>query len=104
MAKKSTMKDLNGNIINLVDETDGGWIIRGRQVVNQEKWDALVKKEQDRIEASKAAANAIASPNAEIRNQSPEVARQELSKVNDLEKRIDAQDKKLDAILEALKK
>jgi hypothetical protein len=41
MARKSVVKDMNGNIINLIDETDGGWIIRNRQVVNPEKFEKM---------------------------------------------------------------
>ena len=65
------MKDMSGNIINLLDETDGGYIIRNRQVVNQEKYDAIVKKEQDRQEAAKAVTMQVSSPHAEERNAVP---------------------------------
>ncbi len=54
MARKSITRDLSGNIINLIDETDGGWIIRNRRVVNEDKYNNLLKKEEDRKIAAKA--------------------------------------------------
>lgn len=97
MARKSTVRDLSGNIINMIDETDGGWIIRNRQVVNQEKFQEYLQREKDKQEAAKAVAHQVTSPNAEERTTAP-------SRIETLEKRIDSQDAKLDAILNALKK
>lgn len=81
MARKSVTKDLAGNIINLIDETDGGWIIRNRQVVNPEKFQALVQKEKDRQEAAQAVTHQITDPNAPDRTAPP-------SKVTELENKI----------------
>lgn len=88
---------MNGNIINMIDELNGGWIIRNRQVVNQARWDELQKIEQDKREAAKAASLAINNPNAPDRTASP-------SKVDALEQRVNGLDAKLDQILNALKK
>lgn len=62
MARKKIVKDLKGGIIDMIDETDGGYIIRGRQVVNQEKWEEYLKKEADKKEAAQAMAKAIHVP------------------------------------------
>ena len=80
--RKSIMRDMSGNIINLLDEADGGYIIRNRQVVNQEKYDALIKKEQDRIEAAKAITKQVSNPNAPDRNIVP-------GKQDEMQKEID---------------
>lgn len=100
--RKSTMRDLSGNIINLIDETNGGYIIRNRQVVNQERWDEIVKIERDKIEAAKAVTHQVSSPHAEQRNGTPAQVKAQPDKLEALEKRIDSQDAKLDAILKAL--
>ena len=55
--KNKMVKDMRGNIIDWHDEAGAGWIVRGRQVVNQEAWDAYLNKQKDKQEAAKAAAN-----------------------------------------------
>lgn len=97
MARKSVVRDLNGNIINMLDETDGGWIIRNRQVVNQEKYQALLQKEEDKKLAAQAIIHQKVDDNAPDRSVAP-------SKVEALEKRVEDMDSKLDAILKAIKK
>ncbi len=97
MMKKSIVKDMNGNIINMIDELNGGWIIRNRQVVNQARWDELQKIEQDRRDAAKAITLAVNNPQAPDRTAAP-------SKVDALEQRVNGLDAKLDQILNALKK
>jgi len=104
LMRKSTMRDINGNIINLIDEANGGYIIRNRQVVNQERWDEMLKIEQDKREAALAVTKAIESPNAPLRNGTAQEAQKQISKVNELEERLNKQDEKLDAILKALQK
>lgn len=114
MARKSITKDMNGNIINLIDETDGGYIVRNRQVVNHDKWNKLVQIEQDRREAAKAALEAIAvsAELAELRNKTgvtPEQVEQakkgqHVEVKTDIEKRVDGLEDKLDQILKALQK
>lgn len=114
MARKSVTKDMRGNIINMIDEKDGGWIVRDRQIVNIEKWNELVKQEEDRKKAALAATEAIAvSPElAALRNKAG-VSQEELAKVQsgqstdkmqEFENRLNKQDEKLDAILNLLKK
>jgi hypothetical protein len=97
--KKRTVRRLSGEIIDLVDEANGGYIIRGGRVVNQELFDEMARKEEDRKIAAQAILNPVAAPAQveESRTVSP-------SKLSELEKRIDSQDAKLDAILAALKK
>ena len=96
--KKSVLRDLGGNIINLRDETDGGWIIQNRIVVNQAKYDELVKKEKDRQEAARAEAEAIAAPPGavEARTGNP-------SKVDALEKKVAGMEDNIKEILSLLK-
>jgi uncharacterized protein YceH (UPF0502 family) len=100
MARKSVVKDLNGNIINLIDETDGGWIIRNRQVVNVEKYNALLQKEKDKQEAAKVVMDTSLhknDPHAPDRTAAP-------SKMQELEKKVEGIESKLDQILNALNK
>ena len=79
--KNKVVKDLNGNIIDWYDEAGAGWIVRGRQVVNQEAWDKHMLKLKDRQEAAQAAAN------PKIREEYPETkdGMTEESKVEKLE-------------------
>src|SRR3990167_1587586 len=100
--KKMIRRDLSGNILDFRDDAKGGWIIRDRQIINQARIDELAKIEEDKRKASTAEANAIQAP--------PEVVEQRLgnpsvsnAKIDALEKRINSQDAKLDAILLALK-
>ena len=97
MARKSIVRDISGNVINMIDETDGGWVIRNRQVVNQEKYDRILKAEEDKKIAAQAIAHQVSRPDAPDRTVVP-------GKMEALEQRINDQDAKLDAILAALKK
>jgi len=104
MARKSVVKDTGGNIINLLDETNGGYIIRNRQIVNPERYAELQKLEEDRKIAAQAILHQVESPNAEMRNMPANQAQEKVGKLEELEKRLDGQDSKLDAILLALNK
>jgi hypothetical protein len=96
--RKRVVRRLNGEIIDWTDETDGGSIISKGRIVNQEKIDQEAKKEQDRLTAASAITQQTEQPHlAEERTQAP-------SKMQELEQRIEAQDAKLDKILEALSK
>jgi hypothetical protein len=108
LRKKSILRDTNGRIINWLDETDGGWIIKNRQVVNQERYDIELQKEKDKHTASSAIAEqVVASPEnlalrtGIIRTDSPTA---DPSKVDELEKKVEGMESKLDAILSALAK
>lgn len=106
MARKSVVKDLAGNIINLIDETDGGYIVRNRQVVNQDKWQALLKKEQEKKEAALAVTKAVSAPPevVEARTKAPGTANTP-DKMAEMESRLEKKiDEKFDAILKALQK
>jgi len=96
--RKRTVRKLDGSIFEMRDDADGGIIIANGRVVNQEKINELAAKELDR-KTSATEATQVAAPQAvqEQREVAP-------SKLNELEKRIDSQDAKLDAILAALKK
>ena len=74
LAKRKVVKDLRGQIIDLIDENNGGWIIKGRQIVNQARWDELQKIEADRREAAKAASMAVAAQNAAAYAMTPKQA------------------------------
>lgn len=94
--RKRTVRNLDGGIIDMVDQANGGVIISKGRIVNQEAVDELARKEKDRQEAATAITKPAESAiNVEVRNVAP-------SKIDTLEKRIDAQDAKLDAILAAL--
>lgn len=109
MAKNRLVKDLSGNIIDWLDESKGGWIVRGRTIVNQEAWDAIQKKKQDEIEASRAIALQKNDPDAPDRTVSASVGVENLKKastqsekVAELDKKVNEMDTKLDKILNAL--
>jgi hypothetical protein len=96
--RKRTVRNLRGQIIDMSDESDGGVIISKGRVVNQEKIDEIAKKELDRKTAATEATQVhVHEQVAEQRTVAP-------TKMQELEKRIDSQDAKLDAILAALKK
>jgi uncharacterized protein YceH (UPF0502 family) len=99
MARKSTVRDTSGNIIDMLDETDGGWIIRNRRVVNEEKYNRIIQVEKDKREAALAITKATSVPAAvaESRAASP-------GKLDSLDKRVTDMESKLDAILKAVQK
>lgn len=94
--KNKIVRDLKGNIIDWVDEAHGGAIVLKGQIVNKDKWEELLQKEQDRKEAAKAHNQPRVDPSAPDRSSPP-------SKVEELEKRMDGMEGKLDAILDAVK-
>ena len=97
--KKRTVRGLSGNIIDMVDEVNGGVIISKGRIINQERIDELARIEKDRQTAAQAAAQPADVPQelSEQRVAAP-------TKLQEMEKRIEAQDAKLDAILAALSK
>lgn len=99
--KKGILRDISGNIINMLDEANGGYIIKNRQVVNQAKYEELLQKEKDKKVAAQAVAEQVTSPNEALRQG---IIRTETpSKVEDLEKKVNSMDDKLNAILAKLK-
>jgi hypothetical protein len=103
-AKKKVVHDMSGNIIDLYDETQGGWIIQKRQVVNQERWGEILKKQKDDIEAAKAQSLAVNNPNAPDRNINPQVSTANKERLDELEKKVGDMDSKLDVIIKSLNK
>lgn len=97
--RKRTVRKLSGEIIDLTDETNGGAIISKGRVVNQERLDELAKIEADKKEAALAVTKQVTNTQAPLADRTAAP-----SKIETLEKRINDQDKKLDAILAALKK
>jgi hypothetical protein len=96
--KKRIIRNLDGSIRLLQDDTMGGTIIRDGQVVNQEAIDIMAEKEKDRATAATEATQVVV-PQAVIEER--QVAP---TKMQEMENRIEAQDDKLDAILALLKK
>jgi len=47
MVRNRLVKDFNGNIIDWLDESRGGWIIRKREVVNHEEWQKELDKKEE---------------------------------------------------------
>ena len=86
----------------MLDEADGGYIIRGRQVVNQEKWQEHLKKEADKKEAAQAMAKAISAPPelAEARSGNPSAMKELKEEMVEFKKEVND---KFSAILEAIK-
>jgi hypothetical protein len=118
MAKKSVTRNTKGQIINLLDESKGGWIIRNGQVVNEGAYKDLLRKQEDKKEAAKARLNEISVPKevedmragtAPIPKVNIEQVKLEStptspSKIDVLETKVNNMENKLDAILNALKK
>lgn len=77
--KNKIVKDLKGNIIDWYDEANGGWIIKARTVVNQERWQQHLAMLKDRAEAAKA------QTMAKMRDDYPEQNPQQNEKVEKLE-------------------
>ena len=50
--RKRTVRDLNGNIIDMSDDTKGGAIVSKGNVVNQVAMDELIAKENDKKPAA----------------------------------------------------
>jgi hypothetical protein len=98
--RKSILRDTKGNIINWLDESDGGYIIRNRQVVNQAKYDEYLRKEQDKRTAAQAVTVQVKS---NFEAQRSGAIRTDNTKVEDLEKKVNSMDDKLNAILAKLK-
>lgn len=97
--KKRTVRDSAGNIIDLLDEANGGYIIKNRQVVNQERYQEMMKVEQDRKEA--AMAQALARTDESLPNRNVDPVSTNLKKEFDVFKK--EVDDKFNAILEAIK-
>jgi hypothetical protein len=102
MARKRLVKDTQGNIIDWLDEADGGWIVRGRNIVNKERWEQEQQKEKDKKEAAMAIVKQKVDENAPDRTVTPAVAKENLAKASKQDERIDKMEEKLDAILKAL--
>ena len=104
MARKSVVKDMNGNIINLIDETDGGWIIRNRQVVNPEKFEKMPQAERDRREAALAASKAVSQSAEVVAARAGVKIEKTPDKVDALEKKVEGMESNIAEILKLLKK
>ena len=104
MAKRSVVRDLRGNIIDLIDETDGGYIIRKSQVVNQAKYDEILMKEADRKEAAQAIAKAVTPPPEVVEMRQGGQASKDIKEIKEqfqeFKKEVDT---KFEAILQAIK-
>lgn len=104
LARKKIVRDMRGNVIDMLDENDGGYIIRNRQVVNQEKYQEMLKKEADRKEAAQAMAKAVTPPPevAEMRQggQASKDIKEIKEQFQEFKKEVDT---KFDAILQAIK-
>lgn len=97
--RKKTVRNLAGQVVDMVDETDGGVIISKGRVMNEEKVMELNRKQKDRETAAQSFTVNVDAPEEvrEVRAVAP-------SKMQELEKKVEAQDVKLDAILSLLSK
>lgn len=97
--RKRTVRKLNGQIIDMSDEANGGAIISRGNIVNPERYEEILRKEEDKRKAAEAKLHAI--------EPKPEVLEQRAAqpgRIDNLEKKVADQDKKLDAILDLLTK
>jgi len=104
LRKKSILRDTNGRIINWLDEANGGWIIRNRQVLNQARYDEELQKEKDKLTASKAIAEQVVATPENLALRTGVLRTDNPSKVDELEKKVNDMDSKLEAILKAVAK
>lgn len=95
---------MNGEIIDMVDEANGGALIAKGRVVNQERINEIAAIEEDKRKSAQALTAQVENPNAEDRTMKAEEVIAKNNKLEELESRIEAQDTKLDAILAALSK
>lgn len=96
--RKRTVRRLDGTIRDMTDETNGGTIIANGMIVNQEVFDEIQRKEEDKRTAATIAVQTSAPEHiAEQRVLPP-------NKIQELEKKQEETDKKLDLILELLQK
>lgn len=103
MAMKRIVRNTAGQIIDWVDETNGGWIIRKGQIVNEEKYNEFKKIEEDKKLAAQAIAFQKVDESAPDRTVTGTEAIQQSTRIDDLEKKISEQDTKLNDILGILK-
>lgn len=96
--KKTIVRGMDGGIRDMRDEANGGWIVRGGQVINQEKWQEYLKVQKDKEESAKAAAE------PKIRQDYPETKESNPAVASKLEERVDKMEEKLAAILKAVSK
>jgi len=104
LRKKSILRDTNGRIINWLDEANGGWIIKNRQVVNQARYDEELQKEKDKLTASSAIAEQVVATPENLALRTGIIRTDNPSKVDELEKKVNDMDSKLEAILKAVAK
>lgn len=102
--RKRTVRRMNGEIIDMTDEANGGALISKGRVVNQERINEIAAIEEDKQKAAQALTAQVVNPNAEDRTMKADEVIAKNNKLEELESRIEAQDTKLDAILAALKK
>jgi uncharacterized protein YceH (UPF0502 family) len=102
LQKKRMVKNLREQIVDWVDETDGGVIVSKGRVVNQERWDRYQKKLADEAEALKAISKQNNDPNVPDRTIVPSKVNEVEKKVVSLETKVNDMDNKLDAILKAI--
>jgi len=99
MSRKAVIKDMHDQIINLIDETNGGYIIRNRQIVNPERYAEIQKVAEDKKLAAQAHLHTKVAVDAPDRNTPPN----QVKKVDELETKLTDLDRKLDKIFKALK-
>lgn len=109
LVHKQIVRNINGDIITLKDEENGGYIIRGGKVVNEEAWENYVKKEQDKQKAREVSIKAITNPEEFTNtNASTEDRNTQPSKTEELEKKFDEfkkdVDDKFSQIMKAIQK
>jgi hypothetical protein len=98
LLRKRIVRDINGNIVDMLDEAGGGWIVKQRQVVNEELWNKYQQKLEDAKQAATAPAQARVDETLPDRN----VNFAQMKKQEELEAKVNEIDTKLDAILKAL--
>lgn len=81
----------------MLDEANGGYIVRNGIVVNQERWAELQKIEEDKRKAAQAVNHQATVPPALDADRATQPTR-----VDALEKKVGEIDGKLDAILKAI--
>ncbi len=96
--RNRTVRNLNGTIREMVDEANGGVIISGGRVVNQERMQELIAKEKDKNTAATEATQ-VSAPIATVEQRTVQP-----NKIQELESKVNSMEGSLAQILELLQK
>lgn len=97
--RKKTVRALNGQIIDMTDEANGGVIISKGNIVNHERFEEIRREEEDKKKAAIAVTQQAAAPAnvVEERLTAP-------TRIQEVEKKVQDMEGNINKILELLQK